>query len=88
MQRTSIKTKRVLYYLCGNSRMKSPREWQSHHSLGMCTVDNVRRVVTRPRVDLTKPANEVRETNAKALRKSRGAQEVLTFFTDINSMAT
>ena len=40
--------------------------------------------MTRPRVDLTKPANEVRETNARALRKSRGAQEVLTFFTDIN----
>lgn len=50
-------------------------------------VDNVRRVVTRPRVDLTKTANEARGTNAKGLRKSRGAQEVLTFFTDINSKA-
>lgn len=40
--------------------------------------------MTRPRVDLTKPANEEREIYARALRKSRGAQEVLTFFTDIN----
>ena len=47
-------------------------------------VDNVGRVVTRPRVDLTKPANEEREIYARALRKSRGAQEVLTFFSDIN----